>query len=219
MACCSHRITATTLHVPHRSPSFRCFRSLVFFFSVFGLPAHVFSCFVLFALSGVPVVASRCALLLGLLFMYYQCLAFLSYFCFFAFFVSHAHSFVCNVLKLFLFAVACSFLFKVNINYCSFVLFLGDAIFGVANPSCCGVDFMFEFLFFLTRSDHSIHQSDCMIKRCNAKPSARTETSQTNVVEAPKNWFPRESLRSPLVCVPVRPERARLMHLSHKARH
>ena len=34
---------------------------------------------------------------------------------------------------------------------------------------------------------HSIHQSDCVRKRCNAKPSARTETSHTNVVEAPKN--------------------------------
>ena len=37
-------------------------------------------------------------LLLGLLCMYYQRLAFLSYFCFFAFIVLHAHSFVCNVL-------------------------------------------------------------------------------------------------------------------------
>ena len=98
MACCSHRITTMTPHVLHRSPSFRCFRSLLFFVSVFCLPTHVFFMFCFVRSFWCSCCRLQMRLLLGLLCMYYQRLAFLSYFCFFAFIVLHAHSFVCNVL-------------------------------------------------------------------------------------------------------------------------
>ena len=80
------------------------------------------------------------------------------------------------------------FLLKVNVAFCSLVLFLCGAILCVANPSSCAVDFMFVcfFALFLTLCDHSIQRSDCGVKGAMQSHAQGRKPSHTNVVTAPK---------------------------------